>query len=915
MKLQFDDKQEHQLKAVNAVVEVFKGQPKGGENLSVKDEAGGLAFGEKGVANRLTLSAETLLENVKQVQSESGLLPSTTLGDATPHFTIEMETGTGKTYVYLRTIYELNKHYGFKKFVIVVPSIAIREGVIKNLEITHDHFQALFNHEPCHYMVYDSKKTSALRNFALSNAIEILVINIDAFAKDSEQTDVDAKTKKSANKINQRNETGIKPIEFIQNTRPIVIVDEPQNMETEKRKAAIARLHPLCTLRYSATPKHHYHLLYRLDPVTAFELGLVKQIGVDSVVSQNNVNQAYIELLGFRAGTGAHGKIKAQVKIWVNDPIQGAIKKSVWLENGNDLHELSGRRDTYQNQFILNEINATDEFIEFANDVRVYKGQPQGELNDDIQKVQIAQTVRRHFEKERKYAALGIKVLSVFFIDRVANYRTYDEAGNAIPGKFAQWFEEAFNAEFKKQPNVIRHTSVEVHNGYFSQDKQGRLKDSTERNSADDVDTYGLIMREKERLLDPNEPLRFIFSHSALREGWDNPNVFQICTLNESVSDLKKRQEIGRGLRLCVNQHGVRIFDRDVNRLTMIVNESYDDFAKNLQNEFEADGVVFKRDMLKNERERVTVRLRKGYDADARFLDLWQRIQAKTRYNVQFVTETLIQKAVAAIQLLASVQPPKLVVTQTTQEISLQAGIESTVTGIRTLDGTKQQLTLPDVIANIQAKVELSASTILAIVRGSGKLDEILVNPQAFIDNAAREINTIKRELMVAGIEYTQIAGEYYEMHQFEINQEFERYLSDLQPLNNNKKTIYEYADQSNPDTQKACVIVDSNSTPERVFAKACDANDDVLFYLKLPDWFKINTPVGPYNPDWALMYQNDDLLYFVAETKDKAAADNLNLLRPIERLKIESGRKHFKVYEKVAFKVVGELSSLIAKQ
>jgi len=683
-------------------------------------------------------------------------------------------------------------------------------------------------------------------------------------------------------------------------------------METDKRRAAIARLHPLCTLRYSATPKHHYHLLYRLDPVTAFEMGLVKQIGVDSVVSQNNVNQAYIELLGFRAGIGARATIKAQVKIWVNDSTQGAIKNTLWVENGKNLYDLSGGRDTYQNQFIVNNIDATNEYIEFANDVRVYKGRPQGELNDDIQKTQIAQTVRRHFEKERKYAALGIKVLSVFFIDRVANYRIYDEAGKPIQGKFAQWFEDAFNAEVKKQPGVISHAASAVHNGYFSQDKQGRVKDSTERNSADDVDTYSLIMREKERLLDPNEPLRFIFSHSALREGWDNPNVFQICTLNESVSDVKKRQEIGRGLRLCVNQYGVRIFDRDINRLTMIVNESYDDFAQKLQSEFEADGVVFKRDLVKNERERVTVRLRKGYQADAHFLDLWQRIQAKTRYKVQFDTENLIQKSIVAISSLERVLPPKIVVTQSSQVISREDGVVSTVTGIRTLESSKQRLILPDVIANIQAKVELSASTILAIVRRSEKLDELLINPQAFIDNVAREINTTKRELMVAGVEYAQIAGDYYEMRHFELNQEFERYLSDLQPLVNNQKTIYEYAEQSNPDIQNACVEVDSNSTPEREFAKACDENDDVLFYLKLPDWFKIDTPVGPYNPDWALMYQNDELLYFVAETKGKAEANNLNLLRPIERLKIESGRKHFSAYEKVAFRVVGELSSLL---
>lgn len=911
MKLQFDDKQEHQLQAVNAVVNVFKGQPKGGEYLTLKDETGGLAFSEKGVANRLTLSPDTLLENIKKVQTDNGLPVSDSLDESTPHFTIEMETGTGKTYVYLRTIYALNREYGFKKFVIVVPSIAIREGVLKSLEITHEHFQTLFNHEPCHYMVYDSKKASALRNFALSNAIEILVINIDAFAKDSEDA---VEARKPANKINQRNETGVKPIEFIQSTNPIVIVDEPQNVETDKRRAAIARLNPLCTLRYSATPKHRYHLLYRLDPVTAFELGLVKQIGVDSVVSHNNFNQAYIELLDFQSGRGARASIKAKLKIWVNDPQQGAIKKTITVKNEDNLFELSGNRDIYSNQFIVNFIDAENCYIEFANDVRVYKGQPQGELNDDIQKTQIAQTVRRHFEKERKYAPLGIKVLSVFFIDRVANYRTYDETGKAELGKFAKWFEDAFNAEQTKQPNVIKFSASEVHNGYFSQDKQGHVKDSTERNSSDDIDTYSLIMRDKEKLLDMEEPLRFIFSHSALREGWDNPNVFQICTLNESVSDLKKRQEIGRGLRLCVNKHGERVFDREMNRLTMIVNESYEDFAKTLQNEFEADGVVFKRDMVKNERERVKVRLRKGYEADERFIDLWQRIQAKTRYNVTFDTQDLIKKAINVIQNLPRVEPPKIIVTQTNQTITVEAGVETTVTGMRTLEGSRQKLTLPDVIANIQAKVELSASTILAIVRGSGKLDEILINPQTFIDNVAREINTIKRELMVAGIEYKQIADEFYEMHQFEIDTEFERYLSDLEPLVNGQKTVYEFVDAIDATVQKGCVVVDSNSTPERDFAKACDDDNSVLFYLKLPSWFKIDTPVGSYNPDWALMYQNDDLLYFVAETKDEAAARDLNLLRPIERLKIESGRKHFKVYEKVMFKVVPELKHLITR-
>ena len=649
MKLQFDPNQDYQLQAIQAVVDLFNGQPGREEGMASfnQDAMTSLKLTEVGVANRCVLSPDQWLHNVRAVQEREGLPQSEQLfglvssenepiGDF-PNFTVEMETGTGKTYVYLRTIHELHQKHGFCKFVIVVPSVAIREGVLKSLEITADHFRQLYNAERVEFTAYESARVAQLRNFALSDALQVLVINIDAFAKDSDST---GGARFKGNVINQLRESGIKPIQFIQDTNPIVILDEPQNLETDKRKQAIARLNPLCALRYSATHRDTYNLVHRLDPVRAWELGLVKQISVDSVVDESSVNQAWIELESF---TSTARSIAAKASLWVNTA-KGPRRKRVTLKNGDDLYQKSNQREIYRDGFIVNEIDAEQGLMRFANDLTIRVGVAHGAAGEQVMRMQIEATVRRHFEKAKRLEPLGIKVLSVFFIDRVSSYRVYHEDGSTTPGQFAEWFAEIYQ-RYQAMPEfdgVCALPVAQVHNGYFARDKQA-ISPWREEQHRTKVGAEGgafeLIMRDKERLLDINEPLRFIFSHSALREGWDSPNVFQICTLAESRSELKKRQEIGRGLRLCVNQSGERVLDRSINRLTVIANEAYEDFARELQAEMTADGCEFKTGMVRNERKKVQVRLRKGYQTDARFLDLWQRIRAKTRYRVEFATE------------------------------------------------------------------------------------------------------------------------------------------------------------------------------------------------------------------------------------------------------------------------------------
>ncbi len=927
MKLQFDANQDYQLDAIRAVTALFAGQPDASQTSVMRDDAlSSLALTETGIANRRVIDDAQWLANLRAVQKENGIEPSDALAtmaldDGTvmsgfPNFTVEMETGTGKTYVYLRTIHELCKTYGFKKFVIVVPSVAIREGVLSSLKLTRQHFQTLYDYERMEFMVYDSGKVNQLRNFALSDAIQILVINIDAFAKDSTEVDDDAKggkakKKSKGNVINQVRETGMRPIEFIQATQPIVILDEPQNLETDIRKQAIARLNPLCALRYSATHRNAYNLIYSLDPVRAYELGLVKQIGVDSVIELKDANQAYVEVEGFKTGKRS---VSAKLTIWVNQA-GGPAKKSVTVKNGDDLYseKVSNMREIYRDGFIVNEIDAGEGFVTFANDVRVALGRPHGALTDAILRMQIEATVRRHFEKARKLHSMGVKVLSVFFIDRVSNYRVYGEDGSTSKGKFAQWFEEIYAQYQVKEEfeGVMTADAAAVHNGYFSQDKRAvsPFETLTGKTKADaEAGAFELIMRDKERLLGLGEPLAFIFSHSALREGWDNPNVFQICTLAESSSEIKKRQEIGRGLRLAVNQDGERVRDPAINRLTVIANESYEDFANQLQTEMAEAGVIFKREMIQNEREKVTVRLKKGYETDPQFIALWERIRERTRYSVSYQTAELIAKAASRMKSkMPAIERPKVALTRAEIAIGTD-GVVGKQTGYRT-QTVEAKYVMPDFVGQVQAKTGLAKSTVARILLESGRLNDAVNNPQAFIDHASELVNAVKREFLVygdgsdgSGVKYVKLDDAVYEMRRFERDDLMEVFASNVRAVEQQEKTLFSH------------IVIDSNSGPERGFAQACEDNADVLFYIKLPRWFQVETPVGPYNPDWAVAYRNDTTLYFVAETKKTGSGDHvhLDLLRPIEDLRIECGKRHFKNFELVQFKVVSTLEELV---
>lgn len=870
MKLQFESNQQYQLDAIQSVVDIFAGQPKNDSSLIAGQAELGLEGQQLSLeaasarGNVLNLTAEQISKNIDADIREHGM-----------NFSIEMETGTGKTYVYLRTIQELHENYGWKKFIVVVPSVAIREGVLKNLEITCEHFAELYNKPEMNYYVWDSKKTGQAREFATNDTLQIMVITIDSFAK-------------SQNIMNKESDYG-RPLDYIKATHPIVIMDEPQNMETDIRRDAIASLNPLCTLRYSATHKHPYNLLYRLTPVDAYDKGLVKKIEVHSVQSEDSYNDAYVAVQSIER----QGKTRlfAQLELDMSDE-RGLQRKIVKVSPGDDLAQMT-KRSIYEG-YVVEGIDFNEQAVEFSNGSVLYVGQRDESLHEDIMKRQIELTIEDHFEKQRKLGN-DIKVLSLFFIDKVANYRKYAEGG-ATKGKFAAWFEEAYTkiAAKPKYAGIMSGLQAEaVHNGYFAADKNGDWKDSKDTKgeggkTKDDDGAYSLIMKDKERLLDPNEPLRFIFSHSALREGWDNPNVFQICTLNETSSQMKKRQEIGRGLRLPVNVHGERVRDENVNVLTVIANESYADFSRKLQTEIEDETGISFGGRIKNRDERRTVKFQKSRALDPAFRELWEKIKHKTTYRVAIDTEKLVAETAGELAYV-DISRPQIAETKMVIEKmnGNNGGFMVREAGFNTYAARSVEVKIPNLLEAIQDRTLMTRKLVFDVLDAAHMFEHVPINPQQVIDEVSWAINRVKQRLAVDGVKYEK-TSESYDMTLFE-NRELETYLYDTAmksgaiTVENQEKTIYDY------------VAVDSEI--EHNFMKSLEDNDDVKFYIKLPNWFKIDTPVGAYNPDWAVVFDGDKRVYFVAETKGTNDINDESL-RGVERDKILAGQEHFRAID-----------------
>ena len=905
MKLKFDPNQQYQLDAIQAAVDVFAGQRKldgtsfgGQETLAFDGQQLSL---EAAVArgNILELSNEQLIKNTHAVQERNKLKKSDVTTDKITNknvlahgmnFSIEMETGTGKTYVYLRTIHELYEQYGWKKFIIVVPSVAIREGVLKNLEITREHFAELYHKPEMNYYVWDSKKTGQAREFATNDTLQVMVITIDSFAK-------------AANIMNKQSDYG-RPLDFIRATNPVVIVDEPQNMETDTRKAAIESLHPLCTLRYSATHKNPYNLLYRLTPVDAYDKHLVKKIEVHSVLSEDSYNDAYVNVL--KLERKGKSRIIAHIEVDASDEY-GLQRRVVKVSPGDDLAELTGRA-VYEN-YVVERIDFIEQAVEFANGKTVYVGQKDESLCEEILKRQIELTIEDHFDKQKQLGA-DVKVLSLFFIDKVANYREYT-SGGVVKGKFAEWFEESYKKVAAKPrfAGVLDELAVKtVHDGYFAKDKSGQWKDSRDTKgeggrTKDDDSAYNLIMKDKERLLDPNEPLRFIFSHSALREGWDNPNVFTICTLNETSSEMKKRQEIGRGLRLPVDINGERVHDQNTNILTVVANESYADFSRKLQTEIEQETGISFSGRIKNRDDRRQIRLTKSLALNDDFKELWERIKHKTVYRVAFDVDELVRQATKQLVLVEVVRPQIVDTRVRIEQLGAERGFTVSETPGAGVAANIQKVYVPDILSVLEKRTGLTRAMIFAVLDKADAFGKLARNPQQMIDEAARAINRAKQEVMVDGISY-QKTGESYDMCLFE-NHELEAYLYDAAmksgaiAVDNPDKTIYDY------------VTVDSEV--EYKFMKALEQADNIRFYVKLPGWFTIPTPLGSYNPDWAVVFDGDERVYFVAETKGVNKINNSHLSAS-ERGKILAARQHFVEVEVEYVAPVRDLQSALKK-
>lgn len=975
MKLDFDSKLGYQLDAIKSVIDLFGGLPEksSGFDIDFDNPDDTAMFDVMGVGNNLTLPEGVLLQNLLAIQSRNNILRSRKLIEEHyayqnfPNFSVEMETGTGKTYVYLRTIFELNQEYGFKKFIIVVPSVAIREGTTSSIQLMRDHFKKLYENVPFDSFVYHSKNLNQVQQFALNNEIQIMIINIQAFQRDVgdgvEYATLSDEERKKLNIIHQERDgmSGHRPIEFIQATRPIVIIDEPQSVDnTPKSQRAISSLNPLFCLRYSATHTNPYNLVYQLDPIKAYEMELVKKIEVVDASEAEDANQALIRLDSVFYPKNSNTP-QAKVSVFVDKAGSSRVQQKT-VRSGTDLEAVTNRPDYEGYRVTTISAEPGNEYIEFQNGIIVELHTEIGGSSDERMRSQIEQTVEAHFAKEKKLQGKGIKVLSLFFIDHVKSYRTYDDSGNPGKGKLAEWFEESYKRISEKSiyKGLLSFKAEEVHDGYFAADKRGGRVQFVDTSGVTlkDAEVYELIMKDKVRLLNQEVPLRFIFSHSALREGWDNPNVFQICTLREMGTDRERRQTIGRGLRLPVNNLGKRVFDTDINRLTVIANETFEDFAKGLQEDIEKaidpnggfkfgrlpklaftpllnpagtdyltqdesislweaikeQGCIDKkgdftpdfeptkvdftlnlgddfksieehvlqrmmkfmpRDFVKNARTRRLVSYNKRVELNADFKELWDKIKQKTKYSVEFKTHELIEAAVKEVKRMQPTQAVRIEITKRDLEMNV-AGIDGSKVKSNATFIMSNNQPLPDILSFLQRETELTRGTLVEILARSGRLSEFSTNPQAFMSEVARVINRTLRGLIVDGIKYEPVPGQYYEMCLFKMH-EVEEYLSRLYEVKNKDRTPFNF--------------IPYDSGVEEEVAQLLDKEEKVKFFCKLPRWFKVDTPLGGYTPDWAVVVEDEEKLYLVRETKSTLDPTKR---RESENKKAACGKKHF---------------------
>ena len=1009
--------QKFQADAAKAVVDVFAGQPyltptymmdrgSGYIQRSLTDDVDFTGWSNQKIVPEL--SDHLILEHIQKIQRINQIQPSSKLEGRSDGFnlTIEMETGVGKTYTYIKTMYELNRAYGWSKFIIVVPSIAIREGVYKSLQMTQEHFAEEYG-KKIRFFIYNSAQLTEIDRFASDSSINVMIINSQAFnARGKDARRIYMKLDEFRSR---------RPIDIIAKTNPILIIDEPQSVEGKQTKERLKEFQPLLTLRYSATHKSDsiYNMIYRLDAMDAYNKRLVKKIAVKGITETGSTaTDSYLYLEGLNLSKGdPTATLQFEVKIASGTP----KKKSRIVKIGDNLYDYSGGLEEYKNGFVVKQIDGRDDSVEFLNGIKIYAGDVIGAVDEDqLRRIQIRETILSHIQRERQLFYKGIKVLSLFFIDEVANYREYDAAGQPVNGKYARMFEEEYEDIISNMQHCIGEDEYikylqsikasKTHAGYFSVDRKGKMINSKvvrKETTSDDVSAYELIMKNKELLLDRDpkkSPVRFIFSHSALREGWDNPNVFQICTLKQSSSDVRKRQEVGRGLRLCVNQDGERMDTNalgndvhNVNVLTVIASESYDSFAKGLQTEM-ADAVadrpravtvdLFVGKVIKDDKdnEQVIDQVkaseiyydmvfngyidRKGvltdkyyedkangeikvaeevadsaasvieivdsiYDArsmqpeNARsnnvellvdedklampeFKALWSRINSKSVYVVDFDTDELIRKSIASLdtnlrvsKIYFQVETGAMDTIKSKEELVSGGAFVKEESASYGVTITANSNVKYDLIGKLVDETGLTRKAVIAILQGVKPFvfNQFKDNPEEFIVKAAALINDEKATAIIEHITYD-VLDEHYGMDVF------------TDPTIKGKLGVN--AMKANKHLYDHIVY---DSTNERDFATDLDTNTDVAVYVKLPDGFYISTPVGHYNPDWAIAFYEGTVkhIYFVAETKGSMSSMQLRL---IEESKIHCAREHFKAISdgNVVYDVVDSYKSLLEK-